>query len=75
MRERLKLAVDDLNEMQQTLESKVVERTGQLRAAHRKLRHGALWIPHESPPFGANARRGAPPRVEIRDNLSARPST
>jgi C4-dicarboxylate-specific signal transduction histidine kinase len=37
MRERLKIAVDDLNEMQQTLESKVVERTEQLRAAHRKL--------------------------------------
>jgi two-component system NtrC family sensor kinase len=37
MRERLKLAVDDLNEMQQTLESKVVERTGQLRAAQGKL--------------------------------------
>jgi two-component system NtrC family sensor kinase len=37
MRERLKIAVDDLNEMQQTLESKVVERTGQLRAAQGKL--------------------------------------
>jgi len=37
MRERLKLAVDDLNEMQQTLESKVAERTQQLEAAHRKL--------------------------------------
>jgi two-component system NtrC family sensor kinase len=37
MRERLKIAVDDLNEMQQTLEIKVVERTDQLRAAHRKL--------------------------------------
>src|SRR5208282_1683894 len=34
---RLKVAVDELNEMQQTLESKVVERTEQLRAAHRKL--------------------------------------
>ncbi len=37
MRERLKLAVDDLNEMQQTLESKVAERTEQLRLAHNKL--------------------------------------
>ena len=37
MRERLKIAVDDLNGMQQTLESKVEERTEQLRAAHRKL--------------------------------------
>jgi two-component system NtrC family sensor kinase len=37
MRVRLKLAVDDLNEMQQTLESKVVERTEQLRAAQGKL--------------------------------------
>lgn len=37
MRERLKVAVDDLNEMQQTLESKVAERTQQLQAAHRKL--------------------------------------
>jgi two-component system, NtrC family, sensor kinase len=37
MRERLKVAVDDLNEMQQTLESKVAERTEQLRAAHGKL--------------------------------------
>jgi len=37
MRERLKLAVDDLNEMQQTLESKVAERTKQLQSAHQKL--------------------------------------
>ena len=37
MRERLKVAVDDLNEMQQTLESKVAVRTQQLQAAHRKL--------------------------------------
>ena len=37
MRERLKIAVDELNEMQQTLESKVVERSEQLRAAQRKL--------------------------------------
>ena len=37
MRERLKIAVDELNEMQQTLESKVAERTGQLQDAHRKL--------------------------------------
>jgi two-component system, NtrC family, sensor kinase len=37
MRERLKLAVDDLNEMQQTLESKVAVRTEQLRAAQGKL--------------------------------------
>jgi two-component system NtrC family sensor kinase len=37
MRERLKLAVDDLNEMQQTLETKVAHRTEQLRAAHGKL--------------------------------------
>jgi two-component system, NtrC family, sensor kinase len=37
MRERLKLAVAELNEMQQTLESKVQERTQQLQAAQRKL--------------------------------------
>jgi two-component system NtrC family sensor kinase len=37
MRERLKLAVDDLNQMQQSLESKVAERTNQLQLAHRKL--------------------------------------
>jgi two-component system NtrC family sensor kinase len=37
MRERLKVAVDDLNEMQQTLESKVAERSAQLESAHRKL--------------------------------------
>jgi len=37
MRERLKLAVAELNEMQQTLESKVDERTQQLKAAQRKL--------------------------------------
>lgn len=37
MRERLKVAVDKLNEMQQTLESKVAERTRQLELAHRKL--------------------------------------
>jgi len=37
MRERLKVAVDKLNDMQQTLESKVAERTTQLEAAHRKL--------------------------------------
>lgn len=37
MRERLKLAVAELNEMQQTLESKVDERTQQLQAAQRKL--------------------------------------
>jgi two-component system NtrC family sensor kinase len=37
MRERLKLAVADLNEMQQTLESKVDERTRQLQVAQRKL--------------------------------------
>jgi two-component system NtrC family sensor kinase len=37
MRERLKVAVDELNEMQQTLESKVAERTAQLEMAHRKL--------------------------------------
>jgi len=37
MRERLKITLDDLNEMQQTLESKVAERTEQLQAAHRKL--------------------------------------
>jgi len=37
MRERLKIAVDELNEMQQTLESKVAERTAQLEVAHRKL--------------------------------------
>jgi len=37
MRERLKVAVDELNEMQQGLESKVAERTAQLEIAHRKL--------------------------------------
>jgi len=37
MRERLKLAVAELNDMQQTLESKVDERTLQLKAAQRKL--------------------------------------
>jgi two-component system NtrC family sensor kinase len=37
MRERLKLAVAELNEMQQTLESKVEERTQQLQTAQRKL--------------------------------------
>jgi two-component system NtrC family sensor kinase len=37
MRERLKLAVAALNDMQQTLEDKVEERTQQLKAAQRKL--------------------------------------
>jgi len=37
MRERLQFAVAELNEMQQTLESKVEERTQQLQAAQRKL--------------------------------------
>ncbi len=37
MRERLKLAVAELNEMQQTLESKVEKRTQQLQTAQRKL--------------------------------------
>jgi signal transduction histidine kinase len=37
MRERLKLAVAELNDMQQTLEVKVDERTRQLQAAQRKL--------------------------------------
>ena len=37
MRERLKSAVADLNELTQTLEIKVAERTTQLQAAHRKL--------------------------------------
>src|SRR5246127_2359375 len=37
MRERLKLAVAELNDMQQTLESKVDERTRQLQVAQRKL--------------------------------------
>ncbi len=37
MRERLKLAVTQLNDMQQTLESKVEERTQQLQTAQRKL--------------------------------------
>ncbi len=37
MRERLKLAVAELNDMQQTLESKVEERTQQLNAAQKKL--------------------------------------
>src|SRR5579864_6614371 len=37
MRERLKLAVAELNDMQQTLETKVEERTVQLKVAQRKL--------------------------------------
>jgi two-component system NtrC family sensor kinase len=37
MRERLKLAVAELNDMQQTLEIKVDERTQQLKAAQKKL--------------------------------------
>ena len=37
MRERLKLAVAELNDMQQTLESKVDERTLQLKVAQRTL--------------------------------------
>jgi two-component system NtrC family sensor kinase len=37
MRERLNVAVAELNEMQDTLESKVEERTQQLQSAHRKL--------------------------------------
>ena len=37
MRERLKLAVAELNDMQETLEIKVEERTLQLKAAQRKL--------------------------------------
>jgi len=37
MRERLKLAVAELNDMQQTLETKVEERTKQLQTAQRKL--------------------------------------
>ena len=37
MRERLKRAVDDLNQFTQSLETKVDERTKQLRAAHQKL--------------------------------------
>jgi signal transduction histidine kinase len=37
MRERLKTAVTDLNEMTQTLEVKIAERTTQLNAAHQKL--------------------------------------
>ncbi len=37
MRERLKVAVNDLNDMQQTLEIKVEERTQQLQSAQRKL--------------------------------------
>ena len=37
MRERLKVAVSELNDMQATLESKVDERTQQLKAAQKKL--------------------------------------
>jgi two-component system NtrC family sensor kinase len=37
MRERLNVAVAELNEMQDTLENKVEERTQQLQSAHRKL--------------------------------------
>ena len=47
MRERLKLAVAEFNDMQQTLEVKVDERTQQLKAAQRKLvqsdRLATLW--------------------------------
>jgi two-component system NtrC family sensor kinase len=39
MRERVKKAMAELNEMAQTLESKVDERTRQLNAAQRKLLH------------------------------------
>lgn len=39
MRERLKLAVEQSNELTQNLETKVAERTEQLRAAHQKLLH------------------------------------
>lgn len=38
MRERLRLAMDEINQFTQKLESKVAERTGELRAAHQKLR-------------------------------------
>jgi signal transduction histidine kinase len=37
MRERLKVAIAELNEMQQTLETKVDDRTQQLKAAQKKL--------------------------------------
>jgi two-component system NtrC family sensor kinase len=37
MRERLRGAVNDLNTLTQTLETKVAERTEQLKAAHQKL--------------------------------------
>jgi len=38
MRERLRLAMDENNQFTQRLETKVAERTEELRAAHRKLR-------------------------------------
>jgi two-component system NtrC family sensor kinase len=37
MRERLKVAVDELNDLNQSLETKVDERTQQLKTAHQKL--------------------------------------
>jgi two-component system NtrC family sensor kinase len=38
MRERLRLAMDEINQFTQKLETKVAERTEELRAAHQKLR-------------------------------------
>jgi len=38
MRERLRLAMDEINQFTAKLESKVAERTEELRAAHQKLR-------------------------------------
>jgi len=38
MRERLRLAMAEINQFTQKLETTVAERTGQLRAAHQKLR-------------------------------------
>jgi two-component system NtrC family sensor kinase len=39
MRERVKKAIAELSEMTQTLETKVADRTEQLKAAHQKLLH------------------------------------
>ncbi len=38
MRDRLRLAMDEINQFTQKLETKVAERTEELRAAHQKLR-------------------------------------
>ena len=39
MRERLRVALAELNQLAQNLEEKVEQRTAELRAAHKKLLH------------------------------------